>query len=334
MRERTVWVTGYVPRQEPKLNFPYAVAEIPLPVREVDGPDLVRVGSVTPAQERWDNVGRIGLFEHCGKLWRPMIVTGWQNHEAPEATEVIAKAPMDNPVLAVATRHRKQFADLRRGVKDGDGLSPHVDVRHADHAALGALRADLNSAARNVLICEGVPYRTCHEPTWIVAPARRMPASVVVQPFLSAPGGSGEAAWFGFSRRDDAVAFGEQRARELGGACAVRGEIDLSPGFEWSFDGVAFAEARMAACFGRGAMPLAGILPEQAFSMARAVAAGEGGVAEALLVAEAAEAMAGRPDVDALLLAGEAALSQVRYFQASAVFSDEDEQALGSLSFR
>lgn len=334
MRERTIWVRSFVPRAEPKLNFPCAVADVPVAVREIDSSELTEIGLVRLAREQWDAEEPVRLFEHDGKLWRRFRLEAFRDGAVPEAAVAIAQSRVDNPVLAVAMRHRRQYLDIYQGARTETGLSPHVDVKHADPSALANLSRDLAKAGKNVLICEGTAYQACHEPTWIVVPARQEPAAILVQPFLAEPGAGRDAAWFSFMRRDAAEAFAEEMAKERGGQHHLRGEIDLSPGFRAPFDDVAFAESRVRACFGKGALALAGTLPERMTALALSVAFGDGGTAVAQEVAAGIQALAGRADVDALLSAGATPLSQLRYFQANALFSEADEEALGSLSFR
>jgi len=334
MQARTVSVQGFVPRKTPKLGFPCAVADFNVSVLEAEAADLLEVGQVTASAAGWERNPDIRLYECDGRLWRRMRHGPLRNGEDPDAVATIANEPHDSPLFNVARRHRRQFTDIYKGAVDGQVLSPHVDIRHADPAALEIFVRDLSEAARDVMICDGVAYRTSAEPTWIVIPARGNPSTVLVQPFFAAPSQTGPAAWFSHFRRDDAEAFGREMAAARNGECVVRGEINLGPGFQWTFDDVAHAERRVLACFGKGALALTSVLPEELVSKAVSVAAGRGGVSEAAEVAEGLRKIKARVDVDALLEAGAAALAQTRYFQANAVFTDEDEQALGGLSFR
>lgn len=334
MQERSITVQGYVPREKPKLGFPYAVGNFAVSVMEAEPRDLLEVGHVVASAAGWEANPDIRLYECDGRLWRRMRHGPLRNGQEPDAEATIANEPLDSPLFAAARRHRRQFVDIYKGARDGELLSPHVDIRHASQAALDMFVKKLSEAAREVMICGGVAYRTCVEPTWVVVPARRNPSTVLVQPFLADPSRSGAAAWFSHSRREGAEAFGREMAAGRNGECVVRGEIHLTPGFQWTFDDVAYAEMRVRACFGKGALALAPVLPEELVSRSLSVAEGRGGIQEAMEIAEGLRAMAGRADVDALIEAGSAALSQLRYFQANAMFSDEDEQALGGLSFR
>lgn len=329
MAEQVVWIKGCVPRDKPKVQAPYAYVDFAVTVDEVGQDEAQPVADFRAATGwRAQDETEFRIVERDGRLWRPINVAMHHGEEVPSAVSVLSRKD-DNPLHKAAFRLNRQ----------NDGGSPEeIHPHHADEAMAALLGREIEEAARDVCIIGGVAHRTCEEPTWIVVPARFRTEGMLVQPFCGRPGFARDAAWFSHSRRDEALAFAGEMAAARGTEAALRGSLHVEASFISTFDDVGFAEERVLNAFTRSIGPLWGTLPADLFAMAAEAARMEGqdrpgAVALAMKVAAELSALAGRPEVDALLSAAGMPLAQSHHFYRNAIFSAGDETALDTLAF-
>lgn len=329
MKEKVVWLKGYVPRLKPKLQYPYVKVDLPVTVRVADDGEATVVARVATASFRAEDALTFDILELDGRLWRPIHwKRAFREPDVLPAESVLARDEPDNPLAHAAKKFCRQIVDTS---------SPSAMDAEPEPKALAELTAEMARASERVMIIGETAYRECHEPTWVVMQARHHPSGVLLQPFVGIPGRTKDAAWFSFARLDHARVFAAEEAARLGVDVVERGSIEAmlpAPGF----DDVRFAQDRVLETVMHVPRLLGGTVPGEAMDLAAEAMAAEAtdrqhAVSLALRAYDALAALADRPDVAALVEATKTARAQVAYFSRNAVFSQEDESALDRISF-
>jgi len=328
MSKMVIFVDLVLPRAAPKPRQEvYVRFKLPVEIGEVLRADTDAAARVELPSASWNNQAtEVDIISHDGKYWRPVSYhVPWNRQDGYSGEEVLRQTDnTDNPIWVAATAEQSQRTGNIPEGKPGD-----VDPERLEVAIQRVVEA-----AQSTLLIDGVAFRQCHEPTWVVTSSWNDEA-ILVQPDLGSPGNRARAAWFRGDRQEHALTFAEQLSELEGKDMHFRGRIQFEPGYAPAFDDVRHAQKRLTGMIAKGGRTLHGAVPRQLANAAEDVAGLaadnlSAGAEAALEVLSKLEEHANHPAAAAMIGTCAYVAPQLDYFTANAIFSNEDEDALDS----